>query len=263
MGVYFGYYVTLNSILRTPNTSTDVRNLKFSWHDCIFLDNSSCIKKERAQKWREEANNSVTFKTELRSRCAVCFSLQVRLSSPHCVFREAAKQIDLAQRWCSSQKLFQASCGATEYLKDSGFHGENTKKNETCHALKQWFSTMGYFAPQRTSDNIWDHSWLSELGERMFLEARGEMQINMLQCRGWPSQERVTWLKCQESQVAQWQRIHLSMQETQVRPLSWEDPLQKEMATHSSILTWEIPWSEEAGRPQSMGLHKSRTQISN
>ena len=39
-----------------------------------------------------------------------------------------------------------------------------------------------------------------------------------------------------------------AMQETQVRFLDWEDPLKKEMATHSSILAWEIPWTEEPGR---------------
>ena len=37
------------------------------------------------------------------------------------------------------------------------------------------------------------------------------------------------------------------MQEAQVRSLGWEDPLQEEMTTHSSILTWEIPWTEELG----------------
>ena len=42
--------------------------------------------------------------------------------------------------------------------------------------------------------------------------------------------------------------------ETQVRFLGWEDPLEKEMATHSSILAWRIPWTEEPGRLQSMGL---------
>ena len=41
-------------------------------------------------------------------------------------------------------------------------------------------------------------------------------------------------------------------QETQVRSLSWEDPLEKEMATHSSILAWETPWSVEPGGLQSM-----------
>ena len=45
-------------------------------------------------------------------------------------------------------------------------------------------------------------------------------------------------------------------QETQVQPLSWEDPLEKEMATHSSILIWEIPWTEEPGGLQSMGLQR-------
>ena len=42
------------------------------------------------------------------------------------------------------------------------------------------------------------------------------------------------------------------MQETQVRSLSQEDPLEKEMATYSTILTWEIPWTEEPGGLQSM-----------
>ena len=43
------------------------------------------------------------------------------------------------------------------------------------------------------------------------------------------------------------------MQETQVRSLGREDPLEKEMATHSSILAWRIPWKEEPGRLQAMG----------
>ena len=46
------------------------------------------------------------------------------------------------------------------------------------------------------------------------------------------------------------------MQETQVRFLGWEDPLQKEMAAHSRILAWEIPQTEEFGRLQSMGSQK-------
>ena len=47
-----------------------------------------------------------------------------------------------------------------------------------------------------------------------------------------------------------------AMQETQVRSLGWEDPLEKEMATHSSTLAWKIPWTEEPGRLQSMGLQR-------
>ena len=48
----------------------------------------------------------------------------------------------------------------------------------------------------------------------------------------------------------------LSMQETQVPTLGQEDPLEKGMATHSSILAWRIPGTEEPGGLQSMGLHK-------
>ena len=57
-------------------------------------------------------------------------------------------------------------------------------------------------------------------------------------------------------------KTHLPMQETWVQSLGWEDPLEKEMATHSSILAWEIPWTEEPGGPQSMGSQKSQTQLS-
>ena len=49
-----------------------------------------------------------------------------------------------------------------------------------------------------------------------------------------------------------------AIQETWVRSLIWEDPLEKGMATHSSILAWRIPWTEEPGRLQSMGLQRVR-----
>ena len=49
------------------------------------------------------------------------------------------------------------------------------------------------------------------------------------------------------------------MQETWVQPLGREDPLEKEMAAHSSILAWRIPWTEEPGRLQSMGSQESDT----
>ena len=47
-----------------------------------------------------------------------------------------------------------------------------------------------------------------------------------------------------------------AMRETWVRSLGWEDPLEKEMATHSSILAWRIPWTEEPGSLQSTGLQR-------
>ena len=49
-----------------------------------------------------------------------------------------------------------------------------------------------------------------------------------------------------------------AMHETGVRFLGWEDPLEKEMAIHSSTIAWKIPWIEEPGRPQSMGLQRVR-----
>ena len=55
------------------------------------------------------------------------------------------------------------------------------------------------------------------------------------------------------SLVAQWRKNLPPMQETQVRSLGQEDPLEERMATHSSILGWKILWTEETGRLQSMG----------
>ena len=46
------------------------------------------------------------------------------------------------------------------------------------------------------------------------------------------------------------------MQETWAQSLGWEDPLEKEITTHSNILAWRIPWTEELGRLQSMGLQE-------
>ena len=56
--------------------------------------------------------------------------------------------------------------------------------------------------------------------------------------------------------VAQMVKRLPSVRETRVRSLGWEDPLEKEMATHSSTLAWKIPWTEEPGRLQSMGSQR-------
>ena len=53
------------------------------------------------------------------------------------------------------------------------------------------------------------------------------------------------------------------MQGTQVQFLGWKDPLEEEMATHSSILAWECPWTEEPVRPQSMVLQRVRHYLVN
>ena len=53
-----------------------------------------------------------------------------------------------------------------------------------------------------------------------------------------------------------------AMQEPRGQSLGQEDPLEKETATQSSVLAWTIPWTEEPGGPQSMGLRRSRTLLS-
>ena len=58
--------------------------------------------------------------------------------------------------------------------------------------------------------------------------------------------------------MAQWERICLPMQDTQVQSLGWEDPLEEEMVTYTSILAWKIPWIEEPGGLPSMRSQKVR-----
>ena len=58
-------------------------------------------------------------------------------------------------------------------------------------------------------------------------------------------------------------RILLPKQEMQVRPLGWEEPLEKEMETHTSILAWDVPCTNVPGGLQSMGLQKNWTRCNN
>ena len=64
--------------------------------------------------------------------------------------------------------------------------------------------------------------------------------------------------KMMTSLVAQMVKHLPAIGETQVRSLGWEDPLEKEMATHFSTLAWKIPWMEEPGKLQSMGSQRVR-----
>ena len=70
-----------------------------------------------------------------------------------------------------------------------------------------------------------------------------------------------SFYKHRASLVAQLLKNLPAMQETWVQSLSQEDPLEKEMATLSSIPAWKIPWTKEPGRLQSPGVGKSRTQL--
>ena len=71
-------------------------------------------------------------------------------------------------------------------------------------------------------------------------------------CLFWKSGRKIQIGK-QASLVAQTVKNPLAMQEIWVQSLGWEDPLEKGTATHSSILAWKSPWTEEPGEPQPMG----------
>ena len=71
-------------------------------------------------------------------------------------------------------------------------------------------------------------------------------------------------IQVRTSLVVQMVKCLPTMRETWVQSLGREDPLEKEMVTHSSILAWKIPWTEEPGRLQSVhGVAKSRRRLSN
>ena len=74
------------------------------------------------------------------------------------------------------------------------------------------------------------------------------LQLHSLFLTLWP----VGWT----SLVAQTVKRLSTMQETSVRSLGWEDPLEKEMEIHSSILAWRIPWTQKPSRLQSMGSQR-------
>ena len=76
---------------------------------------------------------------------------------------------------------------------------------------------------------------------------------------GWNFLEKYVFLKAWTSLIAQTVKRLLTIRETQVQSLALEDLLEEEMATHSSILAWRIPWMEESGRPRSTGPQRSDT----
>ena len=84
-----------------------------------------------------------------------------------------------------------------------------------------------------------------------FINIFSEYYVNFL-CFVWYDTSSFTLLLL----VAQTVRHLPAMWETWIRSLGGEDPLEKEMATHSSILTWKIPWTEKPGRLQSTGSQR-------
>ena len=72
---------------------------------------------------------------------------------------------------------------------------------------------------------------------------------------------RVSYIYTGTSLVTQMVKRLPTMQETRIQSLGWEYPLEKEMATHSSILTWKVPWTQEPGGLQSMGVTRVRHNL--
>ena len=82
----------------------------------------------------------------------------------------------------------------------------------------------------------------------------GELEMK----RKGEGRKKKAFLSSRASRVAQMVKNLPAVQETQVRSLGWEDPLEKGVATHCSILTQRIPWTEEPGGSQTMGSQRVR-----
>ena len=101
----------------------------------------------------------------------------------------------------------------------------------------------------------WRRKWQST---PVLLPGKYHCQRSLVGCSPWGCKEsEITWATSLRlhSLVPQFLKNPPAMRETWVRSLGGEDPLEEEMATHSSILAWKIPWTEEPGRLQSMESH--------
>ena len=115
------------------------------------------------------------------------------------------------------------------------------------------FLLQGFFPTQRSSLGILNllHWQVISLPDFIFwgskITADGDYSHEIKKC---------LLLGRRASLVAQWVKHLLTMRETRVRSLGQEDPLEKEMAVHSSTLAGKIPWTQEPGRLQSVGLQR-------
>ena len=107
-----------------------------------------------------------------------------------------------------------------------------------------WVRSLGWQDPL---EEAWQPTPVFLPGESPWTEEPGE-----LQSMGWQRVVIERLSTAPPSLVAQLVNNLSAVQEAQFRSLSWEDPLEKEMAAHSSILVWKIPWTEETGGLQSM-----------
>ena len=91
---------------------------------------------------------------------------------------------------------------------------------------------------------------------RTYCVAQGTLFIALWKLKWEENPKKRGYMYTWVSLMAQLVKNLPAMRETRVQSLGWEDPLEKEMATHSSILAWRIQWTEEPGGLQSMGLQR-------
>ena len=111
--------------------------------------------------------------------------------------------------------------------------------------------------------NPWPRVWVPKAGGLDMITGQAtrshlmQLRVQMPQLKIPHAAMMIEYPACHnEDLVAQMVKNLPAMQETWVRSSGWEDPLEKWMATHSSILAWEIPWTEEPGELQSMGSQR-------
>ena len=121
----------------------------------------------------------------------------------------------------------------------NGNYSDQTLRTGPGPRKPQYMQTVAVFAIQAP------YQWPSLVEPKSAWRLRGN--------RWQSSEQHRQSLQASNFPVAHMVKNLLAMQETQVRSLGWEDPLEKGMETHSSILTWEIPRTEEPGGLQSMG----------
>ena len=111
------------------------------------------------------------------------------------------------------------------------------------------YTEINYQNRHGKSDPSWHKKILSKASSPSLVRPR---LLPCLPLSGWLSLHPLLWA----SLLTQSVKNLPAMQETQVRFLGWEDPLEKRLATHSSIPAWRIPWKKEPGQLQSMGLQR-------
>ena len=124
------------------------------------------------------------------------------------------------------------------------FHSVRTKRWWLIEILKNFFSV--------TLDFFCEYFFLSDHQILLFYN------FIITQVRSLENMFNIFYSLYWASLMAQMVKHLLAMRETWVWSLGWEDPLEKEMATHSSTLAWKIPWTEKPGRLQTMGSQRVR-----